>query len=338
MFDNNTEQNKIITFCLLIITIVCAAFTFYYTRSILIPLVLAFFIRTLIAPVIDFQIIKLRVHRYVATPIAIFIVICFFVLIIPPLYNSIRGFLENASDYQARVIHLVDFLLRWIQEKFDIEIDIALIEKSIIDLPFLKWAADLLSQTAHFFESLFLILIILLFLIIGETHKEKTHTWDAIDLSVRRYINTKFLIAMGTALSFGAVYWALDLELALIFASLTFFLTFIPVFGALIALALPIPVAFIQYTTPTPIILIILIPTIIKIIVGDFIEPKVIGSALKLHPVTIIVSLIFWGMLWGVTGVFLAAPVTAIIKISFEQFETTKPFARLLEGKIHHRI
>ena len=71
-------------------------------------------------------------------------------------------------------------------------------------------------------------------------------------------------------------------------------------------------------------------------IIGDFIEPKLIGSALKLHPVTIILSLIFWGILWGVVGVFLAAPITAIIKISFEKFETTLPFARLLEGNIHH--
>ena len=113
-------------------------------------------------------------------------------------------------------------------------------------------------------------------------------------------------------------------------------MSFIPVFGAVIAVVLPIPVAFIQYTSATPIIIIILIPAIAKMIIGDFIEPKLIGSALKLHPVTIILSLIFWGILWGVVGVFLAAPITAIIKISFEKFETTLPFARLLEGNIHH--
>ena len=78
-------------------------------------------------------------------------------------------------------------------------------------------------------------------------------------------------------------------------------------------------------------------PTIFKVIIGDFIEPKVLGSALKLHPVTSVLSLIFWGILWGVVGVFLAAPITAIIKISLEKFETTLPFARLLEGNLHHQ-
>ena len=73
----------------------------------------------------------------------------------------------------------------------------------------------------------------------------------------------------------------------------------------------------------------------VHIIIGNIIETKIFGDAFGLHPITIILSLIFWGMIWGMMGVFLAAPITAIIKISFEKFDTTLPFARLLEGKIH---
>ena len=330
------EQNQILTFSVLIMAIIASAFAFYYARTVLIPFVLAMLLKTLITPIIEFQINKLRVYRLVAVPIAIVIVVCFFIIILPPLFNSIRSFLLNASDYQDRVIIFVDFILRWIQEKTNIDLDIMLIEESIKDLPFLDWTSELLGHTAHFFETFFIILVILLFLVIGDSNKKKTQIWHEIDHSVKKYISTKFIIASGTAVIFGLTYWFLELELALVFASLTFFLSFIPVFGAVIAVILPIPVAFIQYTSATPIILIILIPTIAKFIIGDFIEPKLIGSALKLHPVTIILSLIFWGILWGVVGVFLAAPITAIIKISFEKFDTTLPFARLLEGNIHH--
>ena len=89
MISQNKEQGQIITFSLLIIAIVCSAFALYYTRSVLIPFVLALFIRTLIAPIIDFQIHKLRVHRYVAIPVAIFIVICFFIIkdVLPFLFS-----------------------------------------------------------------------------------------------------------------------------------------------------------------------------------------------------------------------------------------------------------
>ena len=77
------------------------------------------------------------------------------------------------------------------------------------------------------------------------------------------------------------------------------------------------------------------LPTIIHQIVGNFLEPKIFGESFGLHPITIILSLIFWGMIWGFIGVLLAAPLTAIIRITFERFQTTRQIARLLEGKIH---
>ena len=71
------------------------------------------------------------------------------------------------------------------------------------------------------------------------------------------------------------------------------------------------------------------------LIIGNILEPKIFGDAFGLHPITIILSLIFWGMIWGIIGVLLASPITAIIKISFEKFHATKPIARFLEGTIH---
>ena len=73
----------------------------------------------------------------------------------------------------------------------------------------------------------------------------------------------------------------------------------------------------------------------IAIGIGNIVEPKIFGDAFGLHPITIILSLIFWGMIWGVIGVLLAAPLTAIIRVSFERFESTRQIARLLEGKVH---
>ena len=156
MFDKNSEQNQIITFSLLIIAIVSSAFALYYARSVLVPFVLALFLRFLIAPLIDFQIYKLKIHRYVAIPIAILVVVYFFVFLIPPLFNSIKSFLENASDYQDKVILLVDFVLKWIQQQFNIEIDVYTIEQSLRELPFLDWSSNLLAHTAQFIESFFI--------------------------------------------------------------------------------------------------------------------------------------------------------------------------------------
>ena len=137
MPNGRTEQNQILTFSVLIIAFIACAFAFHYAKTVLIPFVLAMLLKTLITPIIDFQINKLRVYRLIAVPIAIVIVICFFVITLPPLFNSIRSFLVNASDYQDRMIIFIDFILRWLQEKFKIDLDIMLIEESIKDLPFL---------------------------------------------------------------------------------------------------------------------------------------------------------------------------------------------------------
>jgi predicted PurR-regulated permease PerM len=217
MPNERKEQNQILTFSVLIIAFIATAFAFYYAKTVLIPFVLAMLLKTLITPIIDFQINKLRVYRFVAIPIALIIVIWFFVLILPPLFNSITSFLENADDYQDRVIVFIDFMLRWTQAKFNIDLDILLIENTIKDLPFLEWTSELLGHTAHFFEVFFIILVILLFLIIGDSAQKKTEIWLEIDYNVKKYISTKFFIASGTAFLFGMTYWLLDLELAIVF-------------------------------------------------------------------------------------------------------------------------
>ena len=89
-------------------------------------------------------------------------------------------------------------------------------------------------------------------------------------------------------------------KLAFIFGTLTFILNFIPVFGSVIAVLIPIPVAFLQFQDPTLFALIILLPAIVHIIIGNIIEPKIFGEAFGLHPITVILSLIFWGMIWGI--------------------------------------
>jgi AI-2 transport protein TqsA len=64
------------------------------------------------------------------------------------------------------------------------------------------------------------------------------------------------------------------------------------------------------------------------------VEPKLQGEGLNLHPVTIILSLSVWGLLWGIVGMFLAAPITAALRVFLMQFDTLKPIGRLLAGDL----
>jgi AI-2 transport protein TqsA len=83
-----------------------------------------------------------------------------------------------------------------------------------------------------------------------------------------------------------------------------------------------------------PTALVLLIPGSIQMLMGNVLEPKLMGEGLNLHPVTILLALAFWGLLWGIVGMFLAAPMTAVVRIVFMQFDMLRPMGELMAGKI----
>lgn len=334
MNDRNLESNKFITVSLLILALVAVAFSLNYTKPFMIPFVLALLIRILIDPIINFQINKLRVHRLIAVFVSLLLIVFLFMIIVPFLLGSVATFLESANDYNSKVLILIDYIINRLQE-FNIIVDRDIIRNTLMDLPFLDWASKVLSNSANFLSKFFLVVIMTLFLLLGKTPKNTSHEWNEIVFHIEKYLFTKFLTSAATGILTGLIYWFLGLELALIFGTLTFILNFIPVFGSVIAILIPLPVAFLQFTDQSSLLLVILLPTIVHAIIGNIVEPKIFGDAFGLHPITIILSLIFWGMLWGIVGVLLAAPLTAIIKVTFQKFKTTEAISRILEGKIH---
>ena len=330
----NSESNKFITISLLILAIIGVAFALNFTKPIMIPFVLALLIRILIDPIIDFQTHRLKVHRIIAVFVSLLLIVFVFMIIVPFIVGSVATFLNSANDYNAKVLLIIDMIISKLKE-FEIDINRQVIRESFISLPFLDWASAILSNSANIISKFFLVVIMTLFLLLGRKSKNTSKEWNQIIDSVKKYIFTKFITSAATGILTGIIYWLLGLELALIFGTMTFLLNFIPVLGSVIAVLIPLPVALLQFNDPTFIIYILLLPSIVHIIIGNILEPKLFGETFGLHPITIILSLIFWGMIWGMIGVLLAAPITAIVKISFEKFDTTLPIARLLEGKVH---
>ena len=332
--NNSIETNRIVTGSLFIIATVAVAFILNFAQPFLVPLVIALLIRILIDPIIDYQIDFLKVHRVVAVFVSICLIVFLFIIIVPFIVSSVVTFLKSANDYNNKVLILIDLSIAQLAT-YNINIDRETIRSLLTNLPLLDWASAVLSNSANFITKLILVIIMTLFLILGKKPKNISSEWNDIIGHVKKYIFTKFITSTITGIMAGLIYWWLGLELAFIFGSLTFLLNFIPVVGSIIAVLLPIPIAVLQYPDFSSVLLIILLPAFFHQVIGNFIEPKIFGDAFGLHPITILLSLIFWGMIWGIIGVLLAAPLTAIIRVTFERFESTKQIARLLEGKIH---
>jgi AI-2 transport protein TqsA len=185
-------------------------------------------------------------------------------------------------------------------------------------------------------SGVFFVIIFVIFLLLGRNpHAEHSQVYADIVQKIRRYVGIKMAISVMTGVLVWATLRIIGLKLAGVFGILAFLLNFIPSIGSVIATVLPIPIAVVQFqSSPWLIVLAVAIPGAIQNILGNIIEPKLQGEGLNLHPVTILLALSFWGLLWGIVGMFLAAPITAAIRIVLMQFETFRPIADVLAGDL----
>ena len=143
-------------------------------------------------------------------------------------------------------------------------------------------------------------------------------------------------LALKTLLSIllGVVSWAVmalyGLEFALLWAVLAAFLNFVPYIGSVLGVVLPVLMAVVQFNELGVILTLLLALTAVQFIIGNFLDPYVMGNSLNLSPFAILISLAVWTELWGIPGAFLAVPITAIVTIVFSEFPGTRPAAVLL--------
>jgi AI-2 transport protein TqsA len=116
---------------------------------------------------------------------------------------------------------------------------------------------------------------------------------------------------------------------------LAFLLNLITNNSSPIAVLLPLPVVLVDpQSTLSTVVLAIGLPSLSDLLISSLIEPKVVGGSLNLHPVTVLISLMVWGTMWGMVGMFLATPLTAVMQMFLERFEPTAPLAELLAGRL----
>jgi AI-2 transport protein TqsA len=155
-----------------------------------------------------------------------------------------------------------------------------------------------------------------------------------IEARVQRFVRLMILFSFVTGSMVWLVLSALGVDFAGFFGLLAFLLNFIPTLGSIVATLLPIPLILLSpELSVTEKVLAIVLPATIQVCIG-ILQPRAQGHSLDLHPVTVLLTLIFFGMIWGLVGAFLALPITAVIKIVLERIPATQPFAALLAGDL----
>lgn len=194
-----------------------------------------------------------------------------------------------------------------------------------------------ISTLQTFFSFSVLVLLFCIFILMGRNPlvKVKNEIYNEVEFSIQRYLNIKFFISFITGVSVYIVFLCLGTPMAFTFGVLAFSLNFIPSIGSIIATILPIPILLLTMDiSHTGLFIAFFVPCLIQIFFGNFLDPKMQGEGLRLHPVTILLALGYFGVVWGIFGMLLAAPLTAVLRVILLEFQMTRWIAQLMGGEM----
>lgn len=154
-----------------------------------------------------------------------------------------------------------------------------------------------------------------------------------INSAIISYLKAKVKSSLILAVPVGIVLAVFGVKFALLWAVLTFLCNFIPYIGTAVAYTLPVGFAFLQLDPGYGPVTVALLLVVIHLVSAMIIEPMILGRAVGLSPLVILAALTVWGLVWGIPGMFLAVPLTVVLKIVFENIEATRPVASLLSGE-----
>ncbi|MCI5073080.1 AI-2E family transporter [bacterium] len=331
------KVDKLSQSCLLILTAIALTFSLAYVKNIAVPFVISVFMYAVFLPITIFLQKKAKLSRDFSILITMLGFLVFASMLVVFIVQSLQAFAQNAWQYQNKVIESLSFL-QSIAKKWSINLNIDSIESMLQNIPVFDLIANVSGELLNILGNAALIVIFVLFLFFGtQKNTFRSKTIDLMQKQVSQYSIAKFFISLGTAVSQGILLSVLNVEMVLMFSVLTFLLNFIPNIGSIIAVLLPLPLAILQFGFTFPFYILLIISIAIQMLWGNILEPKLLGQTLGFHPVTILLCLLFWGLVWGIPGMFLAVPMTSILKIILEQIDATKKIAKLLEGQLSYQ-
>jgi len=343
---SNFRDSRTIKISLAILVIIAIGFILHLLQSVFKPLFIALILSYIFEPLLKLM-RRIKIPKFVAIFLVLIITFIFFYLVGLIIYSNVDAFKVEFPKYQEKFNKLYLSIIGFFKiphaevQQYYSEIDwAALLEK--LSLP------SILSSSVgtffNFLANLFLILLFTVYIMLGREHfitnigkafpGERSETiyrvMDNINKGVQKYFFAKALISLGTGFLAAIVLLIFGVDFAWIWGLLTFLLNFIPNIGSVVATFPPILVAIFQFEGFFPAIWIGIFLISLQIVMGNVVEPLIMGKSLNMSPLVIIISLIFWGFIWGPIGMILAVPISSIIQIICSNIDSLKPISILI--------
>jgi predicted PurR-regulated permease PerM len=343
MFVKSLKVTRIAAlFIILALSIVCLVLG----KQLIIPFMFAILIWLLMRKfreVLDkIPVIAKWIPRWVKTILSAALFVGIFILLGSVLEKNlltlIRSIEKHPGNFDIALKQLENYLpsQQEIQKQFNIEQNLG------------KAFTIIINSLGTVLQNALVILFYVIFILLEESSfKPKLHAlfpkkvqfdrstviFEKIEKSVTDYIGLKSLIAViAGALSYFILLFA-GIEAPFFWALIIMVMNFIPTIGSLVGTLFPALFAMIQFGDVSYGLMILFLVGGIQMLVGNFLEPRLMGNSLNLSPLVAIIALAFWGTIWGIPGMFLSVPITVIMVIVFSHFPATKSAAILLSEK-----
>ena len=343
--EETRVEERLRTLALCVCATAVVGGTLFWMRGVLVPFVLAVALKQLLTPVVD-GLRKLSLPHTLAALIAMVFAAGLLFTVGLIVADSITQFSARSGDYYAQVQQISTRLIQWMDQQgvFPQGDDqrVAKITQLLERIPVGQLALTTIEGLLAILSNLMLVLLFAVYLLLGSTpeYDDDDFVSVQIDQSVRDYIKGKVLLSFLAGVLTSLALWTLHIDLYVVFGMLAFWLNFVPNVGALVAVALPMPlVLFNPSLTAWSQFLALALPLGVHMLIGNLLEPLIFGRSMSLHPVVVLLSLVVWSAIWGVTGMVLAVPLTAMMRIHLSHIDhpLTRMVLRVLDGGEGHR-
>jgi len=343
LYYSNVEKDNVIRNIIVIIFIGLCFFVLKQLSAILLPLALAI-LAVLVSQPLVFYLLKHKIPKGLVIPLIVLSTLFIIVAVVSLIVGTARDMLaESDAIFAMLTDKIITFLDSFqITERTGIDIDFIsdLITSSLNTSNLSKLASSVALFLSSFGSSFFMFALYFTLLLAGSTGYAKfmkyvggefmLEQYETIRKSISSYITIKFFISLITGILAGIIISLFGVRFALFWAFITFLLNFIPQIGSLFSSVLPVLMAFIQYDSPLKPVFLLILLTTVQMIIGNLIEPKIMGNRLRLNVVTVLFGLVFWGYIWGIPGMILAVPLLVILKLVISRFESLGLISRIM--------
>lgn len=258
------------------------------------------------------------------------------------LANADEDFREKFEDRMNDVIAPVVDLMGIVPSEDETQLQ-ALMNDEKVSANLFGNVGSGLNMAKNFVSMLLMTLFFMVLLLAGSVNMQKVmellifkqrfasvKTFRQIEKDIFKFIVVKFILSFLTGLGFSLACYAFDVSFPIFWGVFAFLINFIQMIGSVISVVVLTLFALVELNLTGTLLFFIIIITGVQALFGGIIEPILMGKSFSINTVTVLVMLALWGFIWGIPGLILSIPLTALIKKIMEKFPGTAVYARIM--------